>query len=177
MKCFDLISARQVTACLAFGLLNEEGIIAGCEGDIPSALTMMIAYGLTGQAPFMANPASMDINTREAVYAHCTLPFSMVKDYTLDTHFESGLSFAIKGQLDKRDITAIKLSPDLSSIRAIEGKIIGNPDQSRLCRTQIQVQFDEDLTPLLQSPYGNHLIFAYGHIKDSITALSSFLGI
>ena len=83
----------------------------------------------------------------------------------------------IKGQLDKRDITAIKLSPDLSSIRAIEGKIIGNPDQSRLCRTQIQVQFDEDLTPLLQSPYGNHLIFAYGHIKDSITALSSFLGI
>lgn len=175
MKCFDLISARQVTACLAFGLLNEEGIIAGCEGDIPSALTMMIAYGLTGQAPFMANPASMDINTREAVYAHCTLPFSMVKDYTLDTHFESGLSFAIKGQLDKRDITAIKLSPDLSSIRAIEGKIIGNPDQSRLCRTQIQVQFDEDLTPLLQSPYGNHLIFAYGRLKGEIEALASFL--
>ena len=177
MKCFDLISARQVTACLAFALLNEEGIVAGCEGDIPSALTMMIAYALTGAAPFMANPANMDVEAKEAVYAHCTLPLSMVKDYSLATHFESGLSFALRGQLDKTEVTAIKLAPDLSFIRAIEGKIIANPAEARLCRTQIKVRFEEDIVPLLQNPFGNHLIFAYGRHKAEIQTLASFLGL
>ena len=48
---------------------------------------MMIMQALTGEAPFMANPAYMDAERHEAVYAHCTIPISMLTSYTLATHF------------------------------------------------------------------------------------------
>ena len=173
MKCFDLISSRQVSACLAFALLNGEGIVAGCEGDIPSAISMMIMNSLSEEGAFMANPAYMDENGNEAIYAHCTVPVSMLSSYSLATHFESGLSFALRGQLKKLPVTAIKVSPDLDDIRSIEGRIADNPVQARLCRTQIKVKFDEPIAPLIHDPYGNHLIFGYGRHKAEIEALKA----
>ena len=173
MKCFDLLSSRQVSACLAFALLNGEGIVAGCEGDIPSAISMMIMNSLSEEGAFMANPAYMDENGNEAIYAHCTVPVSMLSSYSLATHFESGLSFALRGQLKKLPVTAIKVSPDLDDIRAIEGRIADNPVQARLCRTQIKVKFDEPIAPLIHDPYGNHLIFGYGRHKAEIEALKA----
>ncbi len=173
MKCFDLISSRQVSACLAFALLNGEGIVAGCEGDIPSAISMMIMNSLSEEGAFMANPAYMDENGNEAIYAHCTVPVSMLSSYSLATHFESGLSFALRGQLKKLPVTAIKVSPDLDDIRAIEGRITDNPVKARLCRTQIKVKFDEPIAPLIHDPYGNHLIFGYGRHKAEIEALKA----
>ena len=175
MKCFDLITAKQVSACLAFALLNEEGIIAGCEGDIPSALTMMIMQSLTGEAPFMANPAYMDAEHSEAVYAHCTIPISMLTSYTLATHFESGLSFALRGQLRKTTFTAAKLSPALDDIRGLSGQIIDNPIEGKMCRTQIKVRFNGSLKPLLEKPYGNHMIFSYGDYTEELGMLSGLL--
>ena len=57
LSCFSLIEKLGTTGCLALALLNDEGIPAGCEGDLQSIFTLLIAKTLTGQAGFMANPA------------------------------------------------------------------------------------------------------------------------
>ena len=36
--CFDLIGARAFSGCLVLSALNDEGVAAGCEGDLPSAM-------------------------------------------------------------------------------------------------------------------------------------------
>ena len=36
IRCFDLIKKYKISACLALGILNDEGIISSCEGDIVS---------------------------------------------------------------------------------------------------------------------------------------------
>ena len=41
IKCFDLLGPCRTTSCLALSLLNDAGIVAGCEGDIPTLWTMM----------------------------------------------------------------------------------------------------------------------------------------
>ena len=49
LRCFDLFKTVKNTGCLAVSKLNDEGIPAGCESDIPVLLTMMACKKLTGE--------------------------------------------------------------------------------------------------------------------------------
>ena len=99
VRCFDLLGIYKNTACLALALLNEEGITAGCEGDLPALLTMHMIRELTGRSSFQANPSYIDTEKNTVLFAHCTLPLNMTTDYSLTTHFESGLGIGIKGTM------------------------------------------------------------------------------
>lgn len=72
LRCFDLLTAVENTGCLALALLNAEGIPAGCEGDVPTLVTMAAGYALTGHCGFQCNPSRIDPQTGELVLAHCT---------------------------------------------------------------------------------------------------------
>lgn len=167
LRCFDLLKAKQETSCLAFATLNDEGIISCCEGDVPTLITMAFCQALVGQVGFMANPSEFDLDHDEAIFAHCTCPLTMVRSYTLATHFESGLGFGIRGEFPEGDMTLVKVSPDLKNIRAMELSMLDNPLRPDLCRSQIHVRFDESMKPLVDEPYGNHVVFVYGkHRKE-----------
>ncbi len=176
IRCFDLIEEYKNTACLALAMLNDEGIIGTCEGDIPSMLTMFFVRAVSGQTSFQANPSKIDLNNQTLLLAHCTIPFSMVKDPKFMTHFESGLGIGIRGKLDERDISIVKLSPKLNHSLFLEGKVISNPELTNYCRTQIEVKFDEDdgLFTLLREDFGNHLIIVYGNIISEYLNLLHF---
>jgi len=112
VRCFDLLEIYKNTGCLGLSLLNDEGIIAGCEGDIPALISMVILHYLTDEPVFMANPSSIDINRNEIILAHCTLPLNMPDEYYLKTHFESGLGVGIKGNIKEGNATIFKLFRD-----------------------------------------------------------------
>ena len=175
LRCFDLLNLKHQTSCLAFGLLNEEGILAGCEGDVPALLTMALAKAGFGYAPFMANPSYFDMETNTAIYAHCTLPLDFAKSFSLDTHFESGLGFGIRGEIKEGPITVFKIAPDLSDIMALEGEIISNPHSPIMCRTQIEIQFASPLSQIVEHPYGNHMVFAFGKKATYLKNFFAFL--
>ena len=40
IRCFDLVTQDGTTGCLALARLADEGITAGCEGDVPSAVLL-----------------------------------------------------------------------------------------------------------------------------------------
>lgn len=175
LRCFDLLSKKQQTSCLAFAMLNDEGIVATCEGDVPTLLTMTLIQALTDRPSFMANPSEFDLANNEAIFAHCTCPLSMLDSYTLATHFESGLGFGIRGQFPKDTMTLLKMNADLGSLRALTCKVIENPLRNDLCRSQIRVRFDESIKPLVDRPYGNHVAFAAGDIREEASALFAYL--
>ena len=175
LRCFDLLNAYQNTSCLAFGFLNDQGILAGCEGDVPSLLTMALLKKLTGQASFMANPEVIDVEGKKALYAHCTCPFSMLESYRLMTHFESGTGFGIRGKFSLKDVTMVKLDASLDRLLVKKGKIVENQERDDICRSQILVQFEDDIDELLQDPIGNHMLFIYGDHQKELEALRLFL--
>ncbi|MHA1480913.1 MAG: hypothetical protein ACTSQZ_05780, partial [Candidatus Thorarchaeota archaeon] len=99
IKCFALLEQTDITSCLALSILNNsETFSAGCEGDIPSTFTMMIAKYLTGQSAFMANVPDVNIEDNTIVMAHCTVPTNLVESYEITSHFESGKSVAPEGR-------------------------------------------------------------------------------
>ena len=45
LSCFKLIDQIDTTGCLALSLLNDDGIMAGCEGDLQSIFTLLAVKG------------------------------------------------------------------------------------------------------------------------------------
>ena len=173
LRCFDLLSAVRNTGCLALAKLNSEGIVAGCEGDVPAMLTMKIAQALTGIIGFQANPASIDVETGQMVFAHCTIPLSLVERYEFDTHFESGIGIGIRGYMKEGPVTVFKVSGDLSRHFVSQGWLIRNEAKPDLCRTQQVIRLDDasQAAYFLTRPIGNHHIILPGHLKSLIESL------
>ncbi len=168
IRCFDLLDKLQTTACLSLAILNKEGVVATCEGDIPTMLSMHILNKVTNQRGFQANPSSISVVDKKMILAHCTLPFDMVTDYHLDTHFESGIGVAIKGYLKEDKVTIFKVSKNLKDYYVTTGTMVRNLEESNLCRTQIEVTVDENVEYFLNRPYGNHHVVIYGDHKKEI---------
>ena len=178
IKCFDLLKKYNNTACLALALLNEEGITAGCEGDIFSLLTMHVVHALTGRSAFMANPSKFNYEDNSLLLAHCTVPLNMTSSYSLTTHFESGLGMGVRGEMPEGRVTICKIAPDytLENCVCLPANIKDNPNLEGYCRTQITVALNEDgLLELLKASFGNHLIVSYGEVYQDFFPLLSLL--
>ena len=172
IRCFDLLTSVHNTGCLALAKLNAEGIVAGCEGDVPTMLTMKIAQSLVGMTGFQANPSTIDPETGELLFAHCTIPLNMVERYEFDTHFESGIGVGIRGYMKEGAVTIFKVSGDLSRHFVTQGNLVRNQAQPDLCRTQQVIQLEDATVAnyFLQNPIGNHHIILPGHHTELINA-------
>ena len=178
IRCFDLLKKYKNTACLALALLNEEGITAGCEGDIFALLTMHVVQALTGRSAFMANPSKFNYEDNSLLLAHCTVPLNMTSSYSLTTHFESGLGIGVRGEMPEGRITVCKIAPDysLENCVCLPANIKECPNLDGYCRTQIIVSLNEDgLLELLKASFGNHLIVSYGDVYQDFFPLLSLL--
>lgn len=175
LRCFDLLSAVHNTGCLALARINAEDKVAGCEGDVPALLSMAVCKQLVGVSGFQANPAHIDPDTGEMLFAHCTIPFNMVERYEQDTHFESGIGIGIRGFMKPGPVTLFKLSPDLSRHYIAEGELLRNQSKPDLCRTQqvIRLQQPEQVGYFLTRPIGNHHIILPGHQGELLTTFLS----
>ena len=162
VRCFDLIKIYKSTGCLGISLLNDEGIVAGCEGDVPALISMVILHYLTDEPVFMANPSSIDVDNNEIILAHCTLPLNMSDKFRLKTHFESGLGVGIKGDIGEGEATIFKLSRDGEEYFVSGGEIIENLNSENLCRTQLRFRMNEGVKYFLQNSLGNHHLICKG---------------
>lgn len=179
VRCFDLVKDLKTTGCFALAKLNDEGIIAGCEGDIVSTLGMIWANLLTDQIVWMANPAQLDEQSNSVLLAHCTVPMSMVDKYKLRSHFESGLGVGIEGEMSKGKATLFRLGGknlDKAWISNVEIMESGSGDN--LCRTQVRIKLHSNMKPsdLLSAPLGNHMLLLRGsYAKEMHNWLETFI--
>lgn len=174
VRCFDLLTSVKNTSCLALAMLNKDGYIATCEGDVPTMLSMAIVKKLFGRSGFQVNPSYINVKDRYAYFAHCTLPLDMCLDYSFDTHFESGIGLGIKGKLNLGKVTIFKMNKDLRRYEVFEGAIAENLKRNNLCRTQVKVIFNEQIEEMLREPNGNHLVIFYGAHKEELVKILSY---
>jgi len=173
LRCFDLLTAVKNTGCLALAKLNSEGLVAGCEGDVPTMLTMAVTKALTGVSGFQCNPSRINPETGEMLLAHCTIPLNMVERYEFDTHFESGIGVGIRGYMKEGPVTIFKMAGDLSRSFIAEGTLVRNEANADLCRTQqiIQLEDKRQMAYFLTEPIGNHHVIMPGHHREELEEL------
>lgn len=170
VRCFDLLVPYNITGCLALAILNAQGVYAACEGDSRSLLSMVVLGELSGNPVFMANPSSIDTKTNSLVLAHCVLPLSMPKSYTLTTHFESGLGVAVKGELSEGVYTVFKCKEDMKTYMVQKAVLEENLSDPSLCRTQVRLSVG-DIRYYLERPISNHHMICEG---DHVALVDEF---
>ena len=156
LRCFDLLTTVKNTGCIALSHLNDEGIPASCEGDIPLLLTMILAKQKYGRIGFQVNPARIGDDGR-MLFAHCTIPLKMTTSHSFTTHFESGIGVGIHGELPLGSYRLMKLSADLKQLVDEPVELIANQYEPNLCRTQVWLQASTKVArQLLTQPLANH---------------------
>ncbi|MBO7109879.1 MAG: hypothetical protein J6V97_07265 [Prevotella sp.] len=173
LRCFELIERLNDTGCLPLARLNAAGYVAGCEGDVPAMLSMAIVRSLFDVSGFLANPATINPETGELLFAHCTIPLNMVERYELDTHFESGVGTGVRGFMKEGPVTVFKVSGDLKRHFIAEGRLVMSLALPNMCRTQQVIQLSDRMQAhyFLSDPIGNHHIVLPGHHRDELEEL------
>ena len=172
VRCFDLVTERGTSGCLALSALNDAGTVAACEGDLASAVAMLWVKELLGTASWMANPSDADALTGQLRLAHCTVPRSLLSGWELRSHFESGLGVALAGEIPPGPVTLLRLGGRrLDSVFLAEGEALPTPRREDLCRTQLDVRLEPGaVAELLERPLGNHLVLVPGHVAARLRA-------
>ncbi|MFQ6125630.1 MAG: hypothetical protein ACE5R6_13665 [Candidatus Heimdallarchaeota archaeon] len=176
LECFTLLEKINITGCHALSHLNDlAGFTAGCEGDVPTTFTMMLAKLLTQRPVFMANVVDVDIDAHSVVFAHCTVPTTILEGYEITTHFESGKSMAIRGKFNPQEITVLKVfGEDLSDFWISRGVITENLTNEQGCRTQIRVRLTESVSYFLEESLANHHVVIPGDHYRKLQEFFSF---
>ncbi len=175
IKCFDLITRLNTTACLALSLLNSSGFVAGCEGDVPATITMMLLSSVSGKPAFMANPAR--IGSDEVLLAHCTAPM-VYGAYELMTHFESGVGVGVSAKYPAgTPATLARLDPGSLRLRVGVGIVEASGNLSEHhCRTQVLVKIRHP-ERLLEDSIGNHYVMVPGRYVEELRYVAALLGL
>lgn len=166
LSCFRLVEMTGATGCLALALLNDEGIVAGCEGDLQSVFTMLVVKALTGKPCFMANPSMINARTNEIVLSHCTVGLRQTEQFIIRNHFETESSIGIQGILPTGDVTLVKCGGEsLDEYYLSTGTLTENTNYINMCRTQVRIRLNTPAKYFLQNPLGNHHILLFGNYE------------
>jgi len=81
VKCMDEMTNSYCSFCLANSLLNDDGFVVSCEGDIYAALTMKILRELSGETALFGDVNHVDHQDRMLRIVNCgSMPSSLAVD-------------------------------------------------------------------------------------------------
>ena len=176
VECFPMVQKDSVTACLPLAKFNNDGIPAGCEGDITAITGMMLCKELTGIIPWIAN--TNKVSNEVCIFSHCTIAPCLISEFSIKTHFETGVGTAIQGNFKEDLVTIFRFNKYLNKMFIATGNVTGRPKSDSACRTQIEVKLSGDNVKLLQNnPLGNHHLIFPGNCKELLKYTCEFLGI
>ncbi|MCE1195832.1 hypothetical protein LWX53_04980 [bacterium] len=168
LRCFDILTLDGSTGCYALSRLADDGIDAGCEGDVPSIVALRWMRLLTGKPAWMANPSEIVEDggggRGKILLAHCTVPKSLLERYGVRSHFESGKGVAVAGKFAPCPVTLARIGGvGLDEAWIAEGWLESSPSDEGLCRTQAVIRLDSgDIARFLAAPLGNHIVVGFG---------------
>lgn len=178
IACFDLIKRTGASACLGVAYLNDvTDYFLSCEGDMDSAVTMLLLRGLTDGPLWMANPCldgSGVIN-----FSHCTAPWHIGGQecpFLMRRHHESGKSVSLQVDMPlNATLTLCRISKDAGAMTVHTGVSVPG-ERKCVCHTQMWVKLD-DYAHYLDTALGCHQVFVFGDARKELTIAAKLLGL
>lgn len=160
----SLADTLDTTGDLALSLLNDEGIPAGCEGDLQSIATLVMAKELTGQIGFMGDTTFVSKKDNEVTLAHCAIPTKITEEFELCDHFETHKGVALRGKVKEGEVTVLKCGGEcLDEYFVSEGWLTECTRHEAAPRTQLKIKLKQPVNYFLHNPLGSHHVLVRGH--------------
>lgn len=177
IACFNLLKTG-TTSCLGVSYINTyTDYVVSCEGDMDSAVTMLIMKNLAKDSVWMANPNIQPDGTVN--FVHCTAPTVICGKkckYILRNHHESGIGVSTQVELpENAEMTACRISNNMTQM-TVHGCTGTHGEYEPSCRTQLKIKFD-DFEKYIKNVLGCHQIFVFGDIKKELAYVAEMTGI
>jgi len=187
INCFPTPAIKGKT-CLAVSNLNDEGIVAACEGDVNSAIIMSAFNLITGKASLNSDLIIEYENENQIMFSHCGGgPFSCaskMSDVILDTQYEvkSGLGVYYPVKTGGKEVTVVNLVGNEMTYRmCILNGISVALDKLTYYGNPINIKFKTDVGDLINTigneGFGHHWMVAFGDYKDIFLEICKMLKI
>ena len=172
-NCFQSLEELGITGCLAFSILNDKGIVAGCDGDLQTVFTMVMIKALTGESGFMCSPSQIDTKENKVVLGHCSIGTKQASHFVLRDHYASKKAVTVQGILPLGEFTLLKCGGEcLDKYFVTSGYILENTQTEPSSRTEVLFKMNRDASYFLRNALSNHHVMIRGNHEAII---SSFL--
>ncbi len=178
IACFNLLSLG-TTSCIGVSYINDcTDKVAACEGDLDSAVTMLMLKKLTSTKVWMANPG---LHPQGIInFSHCTAPLAVdgVSDcpFILRSHHESGIGASLQVEIPSGvRLTACRIS-GVWGTYTVQGATGESGPREECCRTQLYVRFD-DFNRYINTALGCHQVFCFEDVANDFAQLAESLGL
>lgn len=182
-------------ACSVIAKLNQNGIPAACEGDLPGAVSMLFMQYITGQPPALMDMASFDEADQTVLMWHCgPAPecYAGGCGASLTYSYQPTGTGAIKKiglindlVLKAQPVTFMRVTGEWDTMFLADGKTLDGKDSPsgsrgwvgglRLNRREIKVR--DFVNTILVQGFQHHYPMMSGDITEELMEAASWLGL
>lgn len=170
--------------CAAMSVLQAQGILLGCEGDIEGVMSMLITASLQAGAPFLADLSQVDFEDDTALLWHCGVAPANLWDgcssRSLDTYFAAGRGVTAGFVLQSGPLCLVRIDSARGKTRLFyqEGEAV--PMEKLLTGTYAKVKFKKSIPDLLDlvtsSGVAHHLALVYTQRGRAFRLFAKMMG-
>lgn len=171
VRCWPEFAATfGISPCAAMSLLQAEGRIMACEGDLEGALSMLAHTAVGARTPFLFDFSQVDFQEESALFWHCGVAPANLWDgesvRSLDTYFAGGKGVTADFVLRPGELSVVRLDSACGETRVFLLKGTAVPMTKDLRGTYAKVKFGEPVRDILNRVVDNgiahHASMAYG---------------
>lgn len=166
-----------IAPCASMSLLQDDGMIFACEGDVDCALTMLCHAAAGAPTPFMADLSQVNEEENTALMWHCGVaPRSLCAadcTPTLDTYFAGGKGVTAGFVMKTGRVELARLDSVNGNYRLYLEKGEAVPMEKLLTGTYAKVKFDRPASEVtdrvIVNGLAHHVSMIYGSLSAAFT--------
>ena len=173
-----------ISPCVALSVLQSEGRIMACEGDIDGALSMLAHKAVGAETPFLFDFSQVNLEENHALFWHCGVAPCNLWDgrcvRSLDTYFAGGKGVTADFVLKDGELSVLRLDSARGEYRMFLQKGTAVPMDKLLKGTYMKVIMDQPvktvLDKIIHNGIAHHSSAVYGDFNGPLRIFAKIKG-
>lgn len=177
VRCWPEFAATfGISPCAAMSILQSEGKILTCEGDILGSLSQLAHQAIGGDTPFLADFSQVNFEQDYALLWHCGVAGCNLWDgkseRSLDSYFAGGKGVTADFVMKPGEISLLRIDYAPGEYRLLIQKGTGIPMDKELKGTYLKANFAGGvrlfLDKIIQNGIAHHISMVYGDFIEPL---------
>ena len=173
-----------ISPCAAMSILQSEGKILTCEGDILGSLSMLAHRAIGGETPFLADFSQVDLKGNFGLLWHCGVAACNLWDgecvRSLDDYFAGGKGVTADFVMKSGEVSLLRIDYAPREYRIFLQKGKGIPMNKDLKGTYVKVTFEDNirdvLDKIIKNGIAHHISVVYGEYIKPLEIFAKLQG-
>jgi len=184
LRCWPEFAAQYgIAPCAAMSILQAQGHILACEGDIQGAVSMLAFKAAGAKSPYLADLSQVDFENNYALLWHCGVApadlWDGVSQRSLDTYFAGGKGVTAGFVMRSGPVHILRIDSARGKTRMLAEKGEAGPMEKLLKGTYAKVTFEKSARALIDlvtgSGVAHHVAMAYGEYTQVLERLGRIM--